>query len=77
MSLIPIRPAELHDVAAITRIYAHAVLHGKLPPRAILTLLAEAVPIEGQRRQAALPTCLLDISSLEHFGRCTFPGMRR
>ena len=27
MSLIPIRPAELRDVAAITRIYAHAVLH--------------------------------------------------
>ena len=28
MNSIPVRPAEPHDVPAITRIYAHAVLHG-------------------------------------------------
>ena len=28
MSSVSVRPATLHDIAAITRIYAHAVLHG-------------------------------------------------
>jgi phosphinothricin acetyltransferase len=50
---IPIRPAEIRDVAAITRIYAHAVLHGTAsfelepPDKAEMTRRFEALRAGG------------------------------